>query len=70
MKYFYSFCCFLFFCQILSAQTKTKTVLSGTVVDSLTQQPIEYATISVLDQSSKAVNGAITNKKGILEIKN
>lgn len=70
MRYFFYFCCFLLFSQILSAQNKTKTVLSGTVVDSLTQQPIEYATITVLDQSSRAINGTVTNKKGDFEIKN
>jgi ferric enterobactin receptor len=46
-------------------QTKSNTKLSGKIFDKAVNQPLEYATISVIDRSSgKTVNGTIADAKG------
>jgi ferric enterobactin receptor len=43
--------------------------LTGRVVDSVSQQPIEYATVSLMDSSShKTLTGAVTNSKGAFSV--
>jgi len=43
--------------------------IAGQVLDSASQQPIEYATISLFQQGSpKAVNGAISSAKGVFKL--
>jgi ferric enterobactin receptor len=43
----------------------TSATLSGTILDSNTRQPIEYATISLFKEgNTKAINGAISNAQG------
>ncbi len=43
--------------------------INGRIVDSITHQPIEYASISLLTQADdKVVNGATTNDKGLFEL--
>ncbi len=45
--------------------------VTGKVLDAATHQPIEYATITVADKSSKKViNGAITDANGAFEVGN
>ena len=38
--------------------------ISGIVVDSLTNQPIEYASISVIRKNKEIETGGVTNKDG------
>ena len=45
--------------------TDAGTGITGTVIDSLSQKPVDYATVSVFDQASnKVVNGTITAADG------
>lgn len=44
--------------------------ISGIVLDSATNQPVEYATVALMDETSdKPVNGAVCDEKGKFEIK-
>jgi outer membrane receptor protein involved in Fe transport len=70
MRSFFYFLIILFVAGNASAQVKSKAKISGKVVDASTQKPIEYATITLTDQRSKAVNGAVTDNKGMFEITN
>ena len=55
----------------LTAQTKLNTSISGKVFDKATNQPMEYATVSVINkQSGKVINGSISDIKGIFTISN
>jgi ferric enterobactin receptor len=55
------------FCMQLSAQTKGS--ISTRIVDSLTKKPIEYATISIINQSTdKVVDGGTTDDKGVFKV--
>lgn len=48
-----------------------KYKITGRVIDSLSKQPIEYATVNIfLIGSSKPVDGVITNKSGFFSIDN
>jgi outer membrane receptor protein involved in Fe transport len=45
--------------------------ITGRIIDSLTDQPIEYATISLLTQvENKVVNGATADGKGVFKLTN
>jgi outer membrane receptor for ferrienterochelin and colicin len=45
--------------------------ISATVLDSLTKQPVEYATISLVNtKTNKAVNGDLTDSKGKVTLQN
>jgi len=45
--------------------------ITGRIIDSLTSQPIEYATISLLSQhNNKVVNGTTADSKGVFKISN
>ncbi|SEK48733.1 Outer membrane receptor for ferrienterochelin and colicins [Aquimarina amphilecti] len=58
----------LFFTATIWAQNK-ETLISGTLVEAETGQPIPYATIVLNDTNSKAtISGAITNDNGTFEI--
>jgi len=49
----------------LFAQQNNSFSVSGTVVDTITKQPIEYVSLALYSINiSKPVNGAITNNKG------
>jgi outer membrane receptor protein involved in Fe transport len=41
-----------------------KGSISGYVIDSLTQKPIEFTTITILDQTNKPVNGTLCDDNG------
>ncbi len=50
---------------------QTGGIITGKVIDSLSKEPIEYATITLTDKmTAKVVNGAITDTKGAFEIAN
>jgi outer membrane receptor protein involved in Fe transport/5-hydroxyisourate hydrolase-like protein (transthyretin family) len=55
-------------------RSKTKGTISGTIIDSLSGRPVEYATITLFHQGTKRiVSGAVTDQQGrftISELKN
>jgi outer membrane receptor protein involved in Fe transport len=59
----------LFFTTLLGAQPKTNSALTGKIFDKSTNQPLEYATVSVINiQSGKTINGTITDVRGAFTI--
>ncbi|MEW7278584.1 TonB-dependent receptor [Aquimarina sp. 2201CG1-2-11] len=59
---------FLFILNTTWAQNQEFTI-SGKIVDNESQEPLEYATISILSsKTSKVVTGGITNEKGDFKI--
>jgi hypothetical protein len=61
----------LFFCVVVSAQLKPNGTISGKVFDKSTNQPLEYATISVINkQSGKTITGTVADSKGAFVISN
>ena len=61
---------FLFWGTVI-AQSKPNTTISGKVFDKSTQQPLEYATITLISkQSGKVVNGTVADIKGVFRISN
>ncbi len=59
----------VFFSTLINAQSKTNTTISGKVFDNSTKQPLEYATVSVINKKSgKTINGSITDAKGKFSI--
>lgn len=74
MRYCFCIACLLFLQTTLFCQETNKVnpgKITGKVTDSLSAQPIDYATISVFkDGSDKPVGGATTNAKGYFSIDN
>jgi outer membrane receptor protein involved in Fe transport len=68
------FLSFSLFNNIAAQQTKNSALslkISAKVFDFISKQPIEYATISLMnDSSKKVINGGITNKRGVIELQN
>jgi outer membrane receptor protein involved in Fe transport len=62
MKHLFS-TIFIFICLIAKAQLNTGTV-SGTVVDSITKNPLEYATVILQNLTDSSVSGGLTDEKG------
>jgi outer membrane receptor protein involved in Fe transport len=61
----------LFFCVVASAQLKPNGTISGKVFDKSTNQPLEYATISIINkQSGKTITGTVADSKGAFVISN
>ncbi|GAB3911610.1 TonB-dependent receptor domain-containing protein [Mucilaginibacter boryungensis] len=66
------------FCSVLSAHAQfggggSSIVgkISGTVIDSITKKPVDYATISVFHSGGKApLNGVVTDEKGKFNLNN
>ncbi len=59
----------LLFSTLLYSQSKPKTTLTGKVFDQATRQPLEYATISVMElKTGKTVTGAVSDARGIFSI--
>jgi len=54
------------------AQTNDHSILgsvSGLLLDSITQDPVDYASVGILDaQTGKVINGSITDERGIFRI--
>jgi ferric enterobactin receptor len=56
---------FLLLVIIAKAQTGADNTITGTIIDSASHLPLEYATISLFKkQSTKPVTGTVTDKKG------
>lgn len=54
-----------------NAAPKVTGRISATILDSLTKQPVEYATVSLVNtKTSKPVNGGLTDAKGKVTIQN
>ena len=52
-----------------NAQENTEYKITGKVVDKTTQQPLEYATITILDtKTNKVLQGGITNGNGAFSV--
>lgn len=50
---------------LASAQSNKEYSITGKVVDKTTQQPLEYATVTISDiETNKVLEGTITNEKG------
>lgn len=49
-------------------QVTKKVKISGKVVEKVSSQPLEYATISLLNSEAKVVGGGVTSAKGEFEI--
>ncbi|MDB5144079.1 MAG: Ferric enterobactin receptor precursor [Mucilaginibacter sp.] len=67
MKYFFILFLFLCFSLVLKAQpyNSPKGHISGRVIDSVTKQPVDYATISIFkDGNTSPINGVVTDPKG------
>ena len=66
---------FLIFCFSFSLRAQKENMaqgkITGRIIDSLSGNPIEYATISLITQSeNKVVNGATTDSKGFFKLSN
>ena len=60
---------FVFITTGLLHSQNSKVIISGTVTDSETNTPLEYATISVFKANSEdAINGVITDSNGEFSI--
>ncbi|MBI1768271.1 MAG: TonB-dependent receptor [Bacteroidetes bacterium] len=55
---------FILFACVSGSLMAQKGSVSGTVIDSLTQKPVEYATIAILNLSNKPINGTICDESG------
>ncbi len=54
-----------------NAAPKVTGRISATILDSLTKQPVEYATVSLINtKTAKPVNGGLTDAKGKVSIQN
>ena len=63
----------LFFICIFSANAQRSSNMgkvSGKIVDSLTGEAIDFASIRLLNKDGKEINGTTTNDKGIFAIDN
>ncbi|MCW3071083.1 MAG: TonB-dependent receptor [Bacteroidetes bacterium] len=59
----------LFYSADANAQTEGPGSISGRIIDSLSGQPVDYASISLVSQESgKVVNGTTSDDKGIFKI--
>ncbi|QJD94730.1 TonB-dependent receptor [Mucilaginibacter robiniae] len=74
------FLLFAFFCFVLSAKAQFGASgggsgitgrISGTVIDSVTKKPLDYATVSIFRSGGKApLNGVLTDDKGNFKLNN
>jgi ferric enterobactin receptor len=65
IQYLSIFCCFIL---SLSAYSQ-KRAISGHVVDSTTHQPVEYATVSLIDNNThQTITGSVSNSQGFFTI--
>lgn len=57
--------------QIPSGGASLTGRISGTIIDSLTQKPVDYATVGLgRSGSTKTTNGSLTDEKGVFKIDN
>jgi len=73
------FILFVLFCSVISAKAQFGVGggsgltgrISGTVVDSITKKPLDYATVSIFRSGGKApLNGVLTDEKGNFKLDN
>lgn len=76
MKYFFSVL-FAFigiqasFAQVPSGSASITGKISGVIIDSLTQKPVDYATVGLgRSGSTKTTNGSLSDEKGVFKIEN
>ena len=55
---------FLAFIISFTGYAQKTTGISGVVIDSLTQKPVEFATVAILDLSNKPINGTVCDGDG------
>jgi ferric enterobactin receptor len=73
MRFFFTLLIFVCCSLVLKAQpyNNPKGHVSGKVIDSVTKQPVDYATISVFkDGGTSPINGVVTDPKGSFTITN
>ena len=52
-----------------SQQESNEVIISGTVIDKETKEPLEYATIAVFSKTlNKVITGGITDIKGLYQL--
>jgi ferric enterobactin receptor len=55
----------LFFSSVINGQTKSNVTIAGKIFDKSNNEPLEYATISIIDKhTGKTINGGISDIKG------
>ena len=64
------FAFFTFLIPYLYGQLSANGKLTGKIVDSFSQKPVEYATVTLLNKSAKPISGAISDSKGVFTISN
>jgi ferric enterobactin receptor len=61
----------LMFCSFANAQSKANVTIAGKVFDKVANQPLEYATITIISkQSGKVITGTVADVKGAFSITN
>ncbi len=61
----------LMFCSFANAQLRTNATITGKVFDKESNQPLEYATITIISkQSGKIITGTVADVKGAFSITN
>ena len=71
MKKLLSACLYFFFVATFSAfaQKNAKITITGNIIEKVSKQPLEYATITILNPNNpKAVAGGITDDKGTFSV--
>jgi len=73
MKYLYAFSCLIYFHTTFAFFPNNNTlpndiIVSGKVADSLNQQPIEFASVSILNTQKQMIGGAMTDSEGNFRI--
>ncbi|MFC4269149.1 TonB-dependent receptor domain-containing protein [Polaribacter marinivivus] len=64
----YTFFSLAFFFVLTAFSQKTITI-SGKIIDALSKQPLEYATIVIKNTETQKISGGITDAKGIFSVK-
>ena len=54
---------------VLTAFSQKPITISGKVIDALSKQPLEYATIVIKNTENQKISGGITDAKGIFSVK-
>lgn len=54
---------------VLTAFSQKPITISGKVIDALSKQPLEYATIVIKNTETQKISGGITDAKGIFSVK-
>ena len=54
---------------VLTAFSQKPITISGKVIDALSKQPLEYATIVIKNTETQKISGSITDAKGIFSVK-